>query len=167
MSDSKKILVVDDEAQILRVLRRSLSAHRFEVRAASDGESALVLFREWLPDLVISDLSMSLMDGLRLCREIRKISEVPIIVLSVKGEEKTKVEALDSGADDYLTKPFGIDELLARVRAALRRTPSERSEAMRLEVGGLRLGIFSSSWQIIRHLSAVKKSISRRKSSNC
>src|SRR5687768_11877316 len=116
MSDFKKILVVDDEPQILRVLRRSLSLHRFDVRSTTDGESALDLFCAWSPDLVITDLSMPLMDGLQLCREIRKISEVPIIILSVKGEENMKVEALDEGADDYVTKPFSINELMARVR---------------------------------------------------
>jgi two-component system KDP operon response regulator KdpE len=119
----QKILIVDDEPQITRVLRRSLSAHRYEVRTAADGESALETVRDFAPDLIITDLSMPEMNGIELCREIRKKSEIPIIVLSVKGEEKTKVEALDAGADDYITKPFGIDELLARVRAALRRAP--------------------------------------------
>ena len=135
MSDFKKILVVDDETQILRVLRRSLSLHRFDVRSATDGESALDLFRVWLPDLVITDLSMPLMDGLELCRKIRKISKIPIIILSVRGEESMKVEALDEGADDYITKPFSINELMARVRAAFRRAPDEKLEEMRLEVG--------------------------------
>jgi len=136
MLETKKILVVDDEPQILRVLRMSLKAHRFDVRTASDGESALDLFRDWSPDLIITDLSMPLMNGLELCREIRKLAETPIIVLSVKGEEKTKVEALDAGADDYITKPFGIDELLARVRATLRRVPDEKSKIeTKIEVG--------------------------------
>ncbi|MBA4185641.1 MAG: response regulator transcription factor, partial [Acidobacteria bacterium] len=136
MSEIQKILVVDDEPQILRVLRMSLKAHRFDVRTASDGESAIDLFKDWSPDLIITDLSMPLMNGLELCREIRKISETPIIVLSVKGEEKTKVEALDAGADDYITKPFGIDELLARVRATLRRVPNEKAKTeTKIEVG--------------------------------
>jgi len=136
MLDTKKILVVDDEPQILRVLRMSLKAHRFDVRTASDGESAIDLFRDWSPDLIITNLSMPLMNGLELCREIRKISETPIIVLSVKGEEKTKVEALDAGANDYVTKPFGIDELLARVRATLRRVPNEKAKTeTKIEVG--------------------------------
>ncbi len=127
MSETKKILVVDDEAQITRVLRASLRAHRYEVRTAADGVSALDTFHDWRPDLIITDLQMPEMDGIELCREMRKISTVPIIVLSVKGEEKTKVEALDAGADDYVTKPFGIDELLARIRAALRRFPQEKN----------------------------------------
>ena len=124
MSDIKKVLVVDDEPQITRVLRHSLTAHRYDVRTAADGVSALDTFHDWHPDLIITDLQMPEMDGIEFCREIRKVSKLPIIVLSVRGEEKTKVQALDAGADDYVTKPFGIDELLARVRAALRRSPS-------------------------------------------
>ena len=96
------------------------------MRTAAEGESALANFKEWSPELVITDLYMPHMDGVELCRRIRELSSVPIIVLSVKGEERTKVEALDSGADDYVTKPFGIDELMARVRAALRRSGSGR-----------------------------------------
>lgn len=133
--DVKKILVVDDEPQITRVLKRGLQAHRYDVRVAPDGETALDTIRDFAPDLVITDLQMPEMDGLALCREIRKSSDIPIIVLSVKGEERTKVEALDAGADDYVTKPFGIDELLARVRASLRRAPSTPKEEPRLEVG--------------------------------
>lgn len=123
MSELRKILIVDDEPQITRVLRRSLAAHRYEVRAAPDGETALDTLGDFAPDLVITDLSMPEMNGVELCRRIRQISQIPIIVLSVKGDEQTKVRALDAGADDYVTKPFGIEELLARVRAALRRAP--------------------------------------------
>lgn len=129
MSDPKKVLVVDDEPQITRTLRHSLTAHRFDVRTAADAISALDTFRDWHPDLIITDLQMPEMGGIDFCREIRKVSQLPIIVLSVRGEEWTKVEALDAGADDYVTKPFGIDELLARVRAALRRVPDGESEA--------------------------------------
>ncbi|MEO7659693.1 MAG: response regulator transcription factor, partial [Pyrinomonadaceae bacterium] len=85
---------------------------------------------DWSPDLIITDLQMPEMDGIELCREIRKVSQLPILVLSVRGDERTKVEALDAGADDYITKPFGIDELLARVRSALRRTPGAIDEAL-------------------------------------
>jgi two-component system KDP operon response regulator KdpE len=131
---SHKILVIDDEPQITRVLRRSLAAHRYDVRVAADGEAGLELFHDFHPDLVITDLSMPEMSGIEVCREIRKISATPIIVLSVKGEEKTKVEALDAGADDYITKPFGMDELMARVRASLRRAPGEKEES-RIEAG--------------------------------
>lgn len=128
MSEPKKVLVVDDEPQITRVLRHSLIAHRYDVRTAADGLSGLDTFRDWHPDLIITDLQMPEMDGIEFCREIRKVSTLPIIILSVKGEEKTKVQALDAGADDYVMKPFGIDELLARVRAALRRTPDAQDE---------------------------------------
>ena len=120
MSDKQRILVVDDEPQITRVLRRSLMSQGYDVRTASDGGAALQTFGDWPPDLVITDLSMPNIDGLQLCRNLRAISQLPIIVLSVKGEETTKVQALDAGADDYVTKPFGMDELLARIRAALR-----------------------------------------------
>jgi two-component system KDP operon response regulator KdpE len=131
MMDSKeKILVVDDEPQIGKVLRRALQSRGFEVRVAPDGESGFDVFTAWQPQLVISDLAMPNADGLSLCNRIRKNSSVPIIVLSVKGEERTKVEALDCGADDYVTKPFGMDELLARVRAQLRRNePTAASES--------------------------------------
>lgn len=117
-----RILVVDDEPQITRVLRRSLSSKGYEVQVAEDGEEALDVFRKWNPDIVITDLFMPRMGGLELCRRIRKTSQVPILILSVKGEERAKVEALDTGADDYVTKPFGMDELFARIRVALRRT---------------------------------------------
>lgn len=133
--ETQKILIVDDEYQITRVLKRSFLAHRYDVRTASDGEAALDLFHDFHPDLIITDLQMPEMNGIELCREIRKISEIPIIVLSVKGEEKTKVEALDAGADDYVTKPFGMDELLARVRATLRRAPTDKREDSVLEIG--------------------------------
>src|SRR5881409_3896370 len=121
-SEKSRVLVVDDEPQITRVLRTVLSSQGYQVRVAAEGESALSSFAEWRPELVITDLYMPHMDGVELCKRIRAQSTVPIIVLSVKGEERTKVEALDSGADDYVTKPFGTDELLARVRAALRRS---------------------------------------------
>src|SRR5689334_19210845 len=121
MNDKPRILVVDDEPQLTRVLRTGLQSRGYDVRAAADGLAGFETFTDWRPDLVITDLAMPVMDGLELCRRVRAISAVPIIVLSAKGEEKTKVEALDLGADDYITKPFGIDELLARVRASLRR----------------------------------------------
>src|SRR5947207_5303965 len=121
MQTKPRILVVDDEPQITRVLLRSLTSKGYEVRIAGDGEFALQTFNDWPPSLVITDLAMPNMNGLELCRRLRTISDIPIIVLSVRGEEKTKVEALDAGADDYVTKPFGMDELLARIRATLRR----------------------------------------------
>src|SRR6476646_5263572 len=121
MNDRPRILVVDDEPQLTRVLRTGLTSRGYDVRAAADGLAGFETFNDWHPDLLITDLAMPVVDGLELCRRVRAISQVPIIVLSAKGEEKTKVEALDIGADDYITKPFGIDELLARVRASLRR----------------------------------------------
>jgi two-component system, OmpR family, KDP operon response regulator KdpE len=133
---TQRILVVDDEAQIARVLRRSLAARGYEVQVAGEGEEALEIFNAWAPDLVITDLSMPNMGGLELCRRIRATSQAPIIVLSVKGEERAKVEALDAGADDYVTKPFGIDELLARVRATLRRAPAPADQQVKVLQAG-------------------------------
>ena len=144
MNKTARILVVDDEAQLTRVLRTGLSARGYEVRTAPDGRTALEIFKEWLPDLVITDLAMPGMDGLELSRQVRAVSQVPILVLSAKGEEKTKIEALDLGADDFITKPFGIDELFARVRAALRRAPSPSVDAHKvLEVGVFRADLES------------------------
>jgi two-component system KDP operon response regulator KdpE len=134
------VLVVDDEPQITRVLRTVLTSQGYQVQTASEGEAALSTFTEFRPELVITDLYMPHMDGVELCKRIRAMSTVPIIVLSVKGEERTKVEALDSGADDYVTKPFGIDELLARVRAALRRGSGE-PETASFEAGDFRIDL--------------------------
>jgi two-component system KDP operon response regulator KdpE len=136
-----RILVVDDEPQLTRVLRRSLMNQGYDVRIAGDGQFALQTFHDWPPSLVITDLAMPNMGGLELCRRLRAISEVPIIVLSVRGEEETKVEALDSGADDYVTKPFGMDELLARIRATLRRKPAADSSVRILEAGDFRIDL--------------------------
>lgn len=144
----KRILVIDDEFQITRVLKRSLGAHRYDVRTASDGESGLDLFGDFHPDLVITDLNMPEMSGIAVCRAIRKLSEIPIIVLSVKGDEKTKVDALDAGADDYITKPFGMNELLARVRANLRRSPAEAEPETLFEVGDFRMDLSTRLVQV-------------------
>lgn len=140
--ESSRVLVVDDEPQITRVLKTVLSSQGYEVRTAAEGETALASFKEWLPELVITDLKMPHMDGVELCKRIREVSpNVPIIVLSVKDEERTKIEALDSGADDYVTKPFGIDELMARARAALRRSGATGSaeESASFEAGDFRV----------------------------
>jgi two-component system, OmpR family, KDP operon response regulator KdpE len=134
-----RILVIDDEPQITRVLRAALSAQGFDVRTANDPEEALRLFHEWPPDLVITDLMMPGMTGVELCRAIRATSSTPVLVLSVRDHERSKVEALDAGADDYVTKPFGIQELLARVRAHLRRAP-ERTSAI-IEVGDFQVDV--------------------------
>jgi two-component system, OmpR family, KDP operon response regulator KdpE len=121
MNDRSRILVVDDETQISRVLKTTLNSHGYEVKTAADGASGFDAAMDWKPDLIVTDLSMPGMSGIELCRSVRERSQVPIIVLSVRGEEKTKVEALDAGANDYVTKPFSVNELLARVRANLRR----------------------------------------------
>ena len=140
MADKKRILVVGDEPQITRVLRTSLTGSGYEVRTANDGHAGLRSAREWQPDLVITDVSMPNMNGIELCSQLRSESAVPIIVLSVKGEEKTKVEALDAGADDYVTKPIGMDELLARVRRNLARTePTEDTSRRTITIGDFKI----------------------------
>ena len=146
MNSKPRILVVDDEPQLTRVLRTGLTSRGFDVRAAADGLAGFEMFSDWHPDLIITDLAMPNMDGLELCRRVRAISQVPIIILSAKGEEKTKVEALDIGADDFVTKPFGIDELLARVRASLRRAnagPTNGADKTLLETGDFRVDLDS------------------------
>src|SRR4029450_8185331 len=121
MTDQARILVVDDEPQLTRVLRTGLKSRGYDVRAAPDGLAGFEAFNDWHQDLVITDLAMPNVDGLELCRRLRAISQVPIIVLSAKGEEKTKVEALDLGADDFVTKPFGMKEWLRGGGASFRR----------------------------------------------
>lgn len=137
--EPKKILVVDDEAQITRVLRRGLESAGYQVRIANDGRSGLEAFRTWLPDLVITDLSMPGFDGLELCSRIRQLSEAPILVLSVREDEPVKVKALDLGADDYVSKPFGMAELTARIRALLRRTAPAVQSDTGIEVGDFKI----------------------------
>jgi two-component system, OmpR family, KDP operon response regulator KdpE len=124
-----RILVVDDEAQIRTALARALDARDYQVDTASNGEEALDLAAVQPPDLVVLDLNMPVMGGLEVTRRIRSWSSVPILVLSVRDEEPDKISALDLGADDYLTKPFGVGELLARVRALLRRTDGSAEKA--------------------------------------
>ncbi len=140
MTEKKRILVVDDEPQITRVLRTALTGSGYEVRTANDGLAGLRSAREWQPDLVVTDISMPNMNGIELCRQLRAETTLPIIVLSVKGEEKTKVEALDAGADDYVTKPVGMDELLARVRRNLARTqPTEDPAKRTIAIGDFKI----------------------------
>ena len=145
MKDRPIILVVDDEPQLTRVLRTGLSSRGYDVQIATDGMAGLKAFTDWQPDLVITDLAMPNMDGLKFCRSLREISQVPIIVLSAKSEETMKVEALDSGADDFVAKPFGFDELLARIRAALRRVKKPIDEVAQgvLEAGDFRIDLDS------------------------
>ena len=125
-----RILIIDDESQITRVLRAALSAQGYDVRTANDPEEGLQLYKEWSPDLVVTDLMMPGMSGVEVTRAIRAHAGTPVLILSVRDHERAKVEALDAGADDYITKPFGIQELLARVRAHLRRAPERTTAAL-------------------------------------
>jgi two-component system KDP operon response regulator KdpE len=146
MPSRPHIIVVDDEPQITRVLRTTLDAQGYDIRVANDGETALEITKDFAPDLVITDLAMPHMNGIELCRRLREISQVPILVLSVRGEERSKIEALDSGADDYITKPFSTGELLARVRAALRRSPPTGNEPLtRIDSGDFHIDIEAHS----------------------
>ena len=120
---SARILVVDDEPQIRRVMRTTLVARGYMVSTARNGEEALDKVREERFDLVLLDINMPGIGGMEACRIIRSQSDIPIVILSIRNAEKEKVEALDAGADDYVTKPFSMPELLARIRAALRRAP--------------------------------------------
>ena len=137
----RRILVVDDEPQITRVLRTTLSSHGYEIRVANDAEAALDVVSDWPPELIITDLSMPNMSGTDLTRKVRSKSDVPIIVLSVRGEERSKIEALDAGADDYVMKPFNMNELLARVRANLRRFSPPEAEEQDIVVGDFKVDL--------------------------
>jgi two-component system KDP operon response regulator KdpE len=144
-----KILVVDDEPQIRRVMRTVLSRHGYEVVDARSGSEAMARLREELPDLILLDLNLPGIGGLEACRAIRAGSEVPIIILSVRNSEKDKVEALDAGADDYVSKPFSMEELLARIRATLRRIPSSPEYGPRhLELDDLRVDFDARKVQV-------------------
>jgi two-component system KDP operon response regulator KdpE len=125
-----KVLVIDDDPQIRRVLKVILAGETYEVVEARSGEAALLKFREFLPDLVLLDLNMPGMGGLETCRSLREGSDVPIIIVTVRREEAEKVALLDAGADDYITKPFGKQEVLARIRAALRRAPASGASGL-------------------------------------
>jgi two-component system KDP operon response regulator KdpE len=129
MTDPRaRVLVVDDEPAIRRFLRASLSAHGFEVFEANSGETALSAVLADRPDLILLDLGLPDLDGVEVTRLLREWTAIPIIIVSVRGQEADKIAALDAGADDYLTKPFGVGELLARMRVALRRASSSGSE---------------------------------------
>lgn len=137
MNKDPLILLIDDEPQILRALKTILTANHFQVAAASTGEQGIALAVAQPPDMIILDLTLPDMDGIRICEQIREWSRVPIIVLSVRDNEKDKVAALDKGADDYLTKPFGIEELLARIRVGLRHSEQSLGNAKRVIKAGL------------------------------
>jgi two-component system KDP operon response regulator KdpE len=135
------VLLVDDETQILRALRRALVARGFDVVTASDGEDALVEAEASQPDLVVLDLNLPGIDGMEVTRRLRAWTKVPILVLSVREDEAGKVRALDLGADDYLTKPFGVEELVARVRALLRRSRPPEAPPPRFAAGGVEIDL--------------------------
>ncbi|SDI74723.1 response regulator [Nonomuraea jiangxiensis] len=130
-----RVLVVDDEPQILRALRINLAARQYEVAVAPDAGSALRQAADWHPDLVILDLGLPDLDGVEVIEGLRGWTSVPIIVLSGRADSTDKVDALDAGADDYVTKPFGIDELLARIRAVTRRTGQHEEELASVRLG--------------------------------
>lgn len=135
LAERTKILVVDDERQIVRMLRVALQSSGYQVTVAGNGLEALDRFGADRPDLMITDLAMPEMNGLELTQAVRRAAQTPIIVLSVRDGDAMKVQALDEGADDYLTKPFSISELLARVRAQLRRLPAAEELEARIEIG--------------------------------
>lgn len=128
----ERILIVDDEVQIRRALQLALGGHGYQVEVAAGGDDGLAIINERAPDLVVLDLAMPDRDGLSVIEETRGFSQVPIIVLSAHGQEQEKVRALDLGADDFLTKPFGVNELLARIRALLRRQPLGQVDLVRI-----------------------------------
>jgi two-component system KDP operon response regulator KdpE len=142
MNTQPHILVIDDEPQILRALRTILTAKGFRVSVASRGEEGLTLAAALAPDLIILDLSLPDLDGIEVCTRLREWTQVPIIVLSVREGERDKVAALDRGADDYLTKPFGIEELLARIRVALRHsTQTQGSKRTLVKAGPIEIDL--------------------------
>src|SRR5512136_587562 len=143
MSNPLQVLVIDDEPQILRALKTILTARQFHVTTASRGEEGLALAAATPPDVIILDLSLPDMDGFQVCARLREWTHVPIIVLSVRDAERDKVMALDKGADDYLTKPFGSEELLARIRVALRHAAQiqAQSKSTIIHAGGLEINL--------------------------
>jgi two-component system KDP operon response regulator KdpE len=153
--NSGRILVVDDEPQIRRVLRASLSAQGYEIHEARSGEEALTAVREQRFDLILLDMNMPGLGGLEACRQIRAGSEVAIIMLTVRDSEPDKVAALDAGADDYVTKPFGMPELSARIRAALRRLPTALdSGAESIHLGAIEVNL--ATRRVISRISEVR-----------
>jgi two-component system KDP operon response regulator KdpE len=164
---SANILVVDDEPQIRRVLRSTLSFRGYTISEVSSGEEAVELAGKLKPDLILLDVNLPGMSGIDTCREIRRSTDAPIIMLTVRSAERDKVIALDAGADDYVIKPFGIEELLARIRASLRRHPSADSlppfvskelsidfELRRVIVSGEEVHLAPKEFEVLRHLIA-------------
>jgi len=162
-----RVLVVDDEQSIRRAVGRALAARGYKVQLATDGEEALTAAATFQPDLVVLDLNLPALDGLQVCRQLRGWTSVPILVLSVREDEPDKVAALDLGADDYLTKPFGIDELMARVRALLRRAGAQGAprpgrfrtddlqidlDARRVTRAGIEMRLTKTEWALLAAL---------------
>ncbi len=162
-----RVLVVDDEQSIRRAVGRALTARGYQVQLATDGQEALTAAAAFQPDLVVLDLNLPALDGLEVCRQLRGWSQVPILVLSVREDEPDKVAALDLGADDYLTKPFGIDELMARVRALLRRASAQGAprpvrfraadlkidlDARRVTLSGVEVRLTKTEWALLAEL---------------
>ncbi|HEX4001410.1 MAG TPA: response regulator transcription factor [Candidatus Acidoferrales bacterium] len=174
---SPKILIVDDEPQIRRVLRTTLTSHGYTVAEARSGDEALEEIRHERPDLILLDVNMPGRSGLETCSEIRSTSDIPIIMLTVRNSERDKVQALDAGADDYVVKPFGVEELMARIRAALRRvTPPESvppflSADLKIDfekrtvlVKGQQVRLTPKEFELLRHLVANQgKAIAHRR----
>jgi len=161
------ILIVDDEAQIRRVMRTSLSSHGYTILEASTGEEAVEIVRQERPDLVLLDINMPGIGGIEACREIRESSNASIIMLTVRSTERDKVRALDAGADDYVVKPFSMEEVLARIRAVLRRSMEARSappfvsddleidfERRKVLAGGRAVRLTPKEFELLRHLAA-------------
>jgi two-component system KDP operon response regulator KdpE len=165
--NAENILVVDDEPQIRRVMRSTLTSHGYVITEAKNGEEAIELARKEKPDLILLDVNMPGISGIETCREIRRGSNAPIIMLTVRSAERDKVLALDAGADDYVTKPFGIEELLARIRAALRRYSTAESvpafvskdfsvdfESRRVTVSGEEVHLAPKEFDVLKQLIA-------------
>ena len=168
MTQQPHVLVIDDEPQILRAVRTILTAKQFRVTTAARGEEGLTLAATQAPDLIILDLTLPDLDGIEVCSRLREWTQVPIIVLSVRDTEKDKVAALDRGADDFLTKPFGIEELLARIRVALRHsaqtkgagTSVVRSGALEIDLAqyrvarnGVEVRLTATEFKLLAHLA--------------
>jgi two-component system, OmpR family, KDP operon response regulator KdpE len=153
--NASRVLIVDDEPQIRRVMRTALAAGGYEPYEARTGEEALQALREFDPDVILLDINMPGMGGMAACREIRAASEVAIIVLSVRDSERDKIAALDAGADDYITKPFSMNELMARIRANLRRLPGQNEQEQPIVVSD-ELTIDPASRQVMANGRAVR-----------
>ena len=154
MAKKIRILVADDEPKIRMFVRANLEARGYEVYLAQDGIEAIEIAERVLPDVIVIDVNMPRMDGIEACRRIREWADMPIIILSVRGDEKDKVRALDEGADDYVTKPFGIEELLARIRVALRRSAGTTIAAPVFNAGDLEVDL---SKRVVKRRAQIVK----------